>query len=200
MPDRKLPVDGVILAGGKSTRWGGQDKGLIAWQGKPLALHLAKQLEPKVQRVMINANQNIATYQTLGYPVIQDFLPDFPGPLAGIAAALGQTKQPYLLSCPCDTLSLPEELVTRLYEAIGDADVAVAHDGNRLQPLFGLWRKRCLTSLTDYLMAGDRKVVLWLTQYCHHVVVSFASESEKGWNNLNTPEDLGLLADRVKDF
>jgi molybdopterin-guanine dinucleotide biosynthesis protein A len=85
-----------VLAGGRGSRMGGVDKGLQNHLGMPLALHALLRLQPQVGDVMINANRNLAAYESLGAPVWPD-TPDYPGPLAGMLAGLEHCETPYLV-------------------------------------------------------------------------------------------------------
>ena len=81
-------VTGVVLAGGRATRMGGQDKGLINLNGQPLFEHVMSKLAPQVGSMVISANRNIEIYQSVEVNVLSDTLPDYPGPLAGILSAI----------------------------------------------------------------------------------------------------------------
>ncbi|MFP4595882.1 molybdenum cofactor guanylyltransferase, partial [Ralstonia sp.] len=81
-------ITGLILAGGRGSRMGGVDKGLQVFQGAPMAMHTLMRLSPQVGHVLINANRNLAAYESFGVPVVVDSMPDFAGPLAGILAGL----------------------------------------------------------------------------------------------------------------
>uniref|UniRef100_UPI0013A58EA9 NTP transferase domain-containing protein n=1 Tax=Aeromonas caviae TaxID=648 RepID=UPI0013A58EA9 len=78
-------VSGVILAGGRATRMGGDDKGWVPLAGTPLIQHVLTRLRPQVDEVLINANRSQARYRQLA-PVIGDAQADFQGPLAGMLA------------------------------------------------------------------------------------------------------------------
>ena len=80
----------------------------------PLAMHALFRLQPQVGEMMINANRNLAAYESMGVPVWPDALPDYPGPLAGFLAGLERCETPYLVVVPCDTPLFPEDLVERL--------------------------------------------------------------------------------------
>ncbi|WP_428633957.1 molybdenum cofactor guanylyltransferase MobA, partial [Sedimenticola sp.] len=133
-------ITAVILAGGMARRMGGQDKGLIDLDGRPLIAHVLERIQPQVAQVVINANRNLEQYAAFGYPVISDTLSDFQGPLAGFLAVMQQIDSDFIVTLPCDGPSLPDNLVERLRQAqqAADADIAVAHDGNRMQPVYAL--------------------------------------------------------------
>lgn len=178
---------------------GGEDKGLIPLGGRPLAQHALERITPQVGRVLINANRNRDAYARLGHAVFGDQLAGFQGPLAGVAAALARIDTPLLLTLPCDSPLLPADLAARLYcelESAG-ADLAVAHDGRRMHPVFALLRRERLPSLLTYLAGGDRKVELWL-DHQHSVAVDFADEAE-AFRNVNAPEERAELERLLRD-
>src|ERR1041385_8160772 len=97
-------VTAAVLAGGRATRMGGEDKGLMELEpGRPMIAYVVTALQPQAQAVMINANRNIDRYAKYADTVVMDALPDFQGPLAGIAACLKACPTPYLLTVPCDS-------------------------------------------------------------------------------------------------
>ena len=67
-------ITGLVLAGGRGSRMGGVDKGLQNFNGTPLALHAVLRLGPQVGEVLVNANRNLAAYESFGVPVWPDGL------------------------------------------------------------------------------------------------------------------------------
>ena len=188
-----MTVSVIILAGGRATRMGGVDKGLILLQNKPLIQHVISRLQPQVDEILINANREIARYETFGLKVLQDENQDFAGPLAGILLGLKHAKHELVLSVPCDSPLLPLDLVGRLYNGMAESlmDIAVVSCDGNAHPVFCLMKKSVLPSLVDFLDAGERKVSAWQKsqQYCE---VDF-SDCNEAFVNLNTPEDLASL-------
>ena len=164
-------ISAVILAGGRGSRMGGVDKGLQNFRGMPLALHALMRLQGQVGAVMVNANRNLAAYESLGAEVWPDALPDHAGPLAGFLTGLERSNSAYLLPVPCDSPLFPVDLVARLAEAMAreDADIAMVRapeagkDGMslRTQPVFCLLRRELLESLTRFTQEGGRKIDAW---------------------------------------
>ena len=186
-------VTAVILAGGQGSRMGGSDKGLVMFRGKPLVQHVIERIAPQTRKIVISANRSRERYEEFGYPVIADTLPDFPGPLAGILAALESIDSDILLAVPCDTPLLPDDLVQRLLKALtkNSADIAIPFDGERVQPAVMLMRRCVAADLRDYLISGERKVQWWLKR--HHTVQADFSGEAAAFANLNTLADLALL-------
>ncbi len=191
-------ITGVILAGGRARRMGGRDKGLLTLSGEPLARRAARLLAPQVGRLIINANRNRERYAELlaGYPdatVISDDLDGFLGPLAGMLAALEATRTDYVLTVPCDSPLLLDDYAARMHAALtADAALAVAHDGQRLQPVFALLHHSLASDLRAALEGGERKIDRWYAT--HRMAIADFSDAPELFRNVNTPEDLAELA------
>lgn len=181
-------VTGVVLAGGKASRMGGQDKGLMPLNGRPLWLHVADCLRPQVDSLVISANRNLQTYQASGLPVIADTLPGFPGPLAGILSVMRQAPGEWFLFCPCDTPFIPNTLFTRLEAKRKDAPVVWVHDGERDHPAVVLAHRSLAAQIEDYLARGERRVMVFMREAGGHSV-DF-SDMKAAFRNINTLDDL----------
>ena len=182
-------ITAVILAGGRGSRMGGKDKGLVELNGTPLIEHVLSVVSPQVCQLVISANRNIEEYQRYGYPVASDTMADYQGPLAGFASAMAAAETDYIVTIPCDSPLLPDDLIQRLVQALNheDAELAVTHDGERLQPVFALIRVSLLPSLLDFLQRGDRKIDLWYAQ--HKMAKADFSDIPETFLNVNTPAD-----------
>ncbi|HET8747043.1 MAG TPA: molybdenum cofactor guanylyltransferase MobA [Ramlibacter sp.] len=197
----KEDITGLVLAGGRGTRMGGADKGLQNFRGIPLAMHTMLRLAPQVGEMMINANRNLAAYESFGVPVWPDTMSDFPGPLAGFLTGLERCETPYLVTVPCDTPLFPPDLVARLAEALEreDAEIAMAaareEDGSvRTQPVFSLLRQELMEDLVRFTQGGGRKIDAWTGQH-RTVVVPFdrAGDDPSAFFNANTLAELHRL-------
>ncbi|NJN46445.1 MAG: NTP transferase domain-containing protein, partial [Candidatus Competibacteraceae bacterium] len=113
--DSSMTMTGVILAGGRAQRMGGQDKGLLLLAGQPMAAHVISRLRPQVGELLINANRHESAYQQLGCAGSERRNDHFLGPLAGMLAAISATANPYVLSVPCDSPLLPIDYAQRMY-------------------------------------------------------------------------------------
>lgn len=184
------PPLGLILAGGQGRRMGGRNKGWVEFQGRPLVEQVIKRLAPQVDSIVISTNTDIDRYRALGFPCLPDTRPHYPGPLAGIATAWAHYPGRTLLSAPVDAPYLPADLRERLEQALGtvDAPAAIAHDGERLQPLFALLRPALIARLEADLAGGPLAVGRWFRDI-GATVVDF-SDQPGAFVNLNTPEDL----------
>jgi len=191
-------MTGLILAGGRASRMQHRDKGLMQLDGRALIEHVIARLVPQVATVAINANRNLNDYARFGFPVWQDqgFGPDayqFQGPLAGVQTALNHCTTPYLLTVPCDSPFLPENLAHRLMSGLKEqnAQIAVAATGDpkdpRLQPVFCLMPASCLKQVQEYFQSGGRRMDGWYRNL-RVARVYFPDDAE--FKNINTLNEL----------
>ncbi|WP_217895689.1 molybdenum cofactor guanylyltransferase MobA [Oceanospirillum sanctuarii] len=190
-------ITAVVLAGGQGQRMGGMDKGWVNFQGRPMIHHVLEQISPQVQSVLINANRSLEEYQALGHQVVEDIEQGYHGPLMGMLTGLTHAKTDWVLFVPCDIPLLPKDVVEKLNEAVAknDVDVAVVHDGERLQPVISLMRRSLLPSLESWLAEGKRKIDRWYMQ--HRMVVVPFDSPEEDFMNLNTQQEVQELEQRL---
>jgi len=191
-PDQipKHEIAGVILAGGRATRMGGQDKGLLLIQGQPMVVRICEILRPQVETLYINANRNQSQYARLtGCPLVSDHIGHFAGPLAGMAAALNICTLPYLIAVPCDSPFVAPDLVKRLYLSLQQqqAEIAMAMQDGKPQPVFVMLSTHLLPSLTLFLESGGHKIINWY--YQHRVAEVDFSDRAEMFENINTPQE-----------
>jgi molybdenum cofactor guanylyltransferase len=181
-------VSGIVLAGGLGRRMGGVDKGLQALRGKPMVQWVLERLAPQVDDIVINANQNLERYRAFGRRVVADEIGGFAGPLAGLHAGLKAVQHPLAVTVPCDSPFLPADLVSRLRDAMGENDLAVAKTGAQPHPVFALVKRHCREGLEAFLAQGGRKIDAW---YASLKVVEVAFDDEAdAFRNINTREEL----------
>lgn len=197
-------ITGVVLAGGRGSRMGGADKGLQNFNGMPLALNALMRLQLQVGHCMVNANRNLAAYESFGVPVWPDSLSDYAGPLAGFLTALEHAETPWLATVPCDSPLFPLDLVPRLADALSrdNAEIAMVaareDDGQlRAQPVFCLLRTDLLESLVRFTQGGGRKIDAWTAQHST-VLVPFDAPGDdpRAFVNANTLAELQQLEQR----
>lgn len=178
-------ITGLVLAGGRGARFGHADKGLIMLDGRPMVEHVIARMRAQVGAIVISANRHLADYEAFGFPVVCDDYDEHLGPLSGIASGLRAATTDYVVTVPCDTPLVHETLVARLRWALqqNNADVAVAHDGCRLQPTFLLLKRTLLTDLTSFLNAGGRKIQDWLAR--HRAAMAHFVDCTDAFSNIN---------------
>lgn len=186
-------IPGVILAGGRATRMGGGDKGLLTLKGASVLDHVIARLRPQAAPLAINANGDPARFAHLGLPVLPDGQADHPGPLAGVLAGLDWAAElgaEAIVTVAADTPFFPEDLSARLQDAGTPLVLAATRDADgRLwrQPTFGLWPVALRDDLRAALRDGVRKIVAWTDRH-DGTLAEFPDEA--AFFNINTPEDL----------
>lgn len=191
------PTLGVILAGGLSRRMGGNDKALVSLAGRTLLEHAAERLAPQCESVILNANGDPSRFARIPIPVVPDSLPDHPGPLAGILAALewSAIHRPniaWIVSAPADTPFIPRDLVLKLHEAQQESlkPIACTASGSQIHFAVGLWPVSLQHDLRYSLVEkGTRSIREWLNRH-GHVEVPWPVNPVDPFFNINTPEDL----------
>lgn len=203
----------VLLSGGAGRRFGGMDKGLQIYRGKPLMEHVIKSLTPQVDDFVLCINRNYHRYAEYGYHIVTDTensldeegstegidIKDsiYQGPMAGVVAAARYidksvwSKQPnFIALSSCDSPNLPSDLIARLLAKIeaSKKSVAVAHDGERRQNLHCLIRVEALDSLQHFYQNDGRAMHRWF-QEIGAIDVDF-SDQPRSFKNINTPEQM----------
>jgi molybdenum cofactor guanylyltransferase len=191
---------GAILAGGLARRMGGADKARIRIGGATILERVLARLRPQCARLVLNAN-DAGRFVDTGLLVVADSVPDFPGPLAGILAALdlaaAQTPEiAWVLSAPSDCPFLPRDLVARLHRARRDSGtiIACAASSGRRHPVIALWPVELRDDLRKVLAReGSRRVGEWSARYTL-AVAEWQTVPVDPFFNVNTPDDVAEAA------
>ena len=187
----------AIIAGGRSSRMGGEEKALKAVGGKTVLDRIIARIKPQVDVLAINANGDVSRFSYTGLAVFPDRLTDIATPLAGLHASLAWARDhghDRLLAVPADTPFLPRDLVQRLEAP------AIAASGGREHFIIGLWS----TSLADDLGRAIRdgglfRVKDWVAQV-HAKPVEWPITPYDPFFNINTPQDLAEAARIAAEF
>ncbi|MGY4314226.1 molybdenum cofactor guanylyltransferase MobA [Bradyrhizobium sp. JR3.5] len=196
-------IPGVLLAGGLARRMGGGDKPMRKIAGRTILQRVIDRLAPQCSGLIVNANGDPARFAAFGLPIVADDVADYPGPLAGILAALDWTaaNRPdakWVLSAAGDCPFLPRDLVARLEQARAaeNAELAVASSGGQTHPVIGLWSVRLRNELRHALVEEDvRKIDRWTARY-PLATVEWPTGPLDPFFNANTVEDI-MEADRL---
>ena len=189
----------VILAGGRSSRMGGEDKCFLPLKGEPLLAHVMARIAPQTSAILINSNGEPAKFHGFGVPVARDRTEGFQGPLSGLLTGMIWARESHaathVLSVPCDTPFLPSDLVRRLEKAMRQtgAEIAIARDEERSHPVIGLWPVALAGRLAADLADGTRAIHRWLAQF-HVCEVPF---SARHFHNINTRAELREAGSRT---
>lgn len=201
-------VTGWLLAGGEGRRMQGQDKGLVDYQGRPLAAWVLNSLVTQCQIIRISANRNLERYTQLLREVTgasatespqavfydDTDLPPRSGPLAGLITAMRHTDTEWLMVTPCDMPHLPHDLVGRLMQQAQqtNADIVIPCTNSSTQEIrhhwvCGLIRKRVCPDTLHQFVNGERKVGHWVRSQSWSNVTFVDTNA---FANINTPETL----------
>lgn len=196
-PSGALDIPGVLLAGGLARRMGGGDKPMRTIGGRTILERVITRLKPQCAELLLNANGDPGRFAAFGLPVIADGVADFPGPLAGILAALDwvAANRPNIrlvLSAAADCPFLPRDLVARLHRALTDenAQLAVAASDGQSHPVIGLWSVALRDELRHALVVEDvRKIDRWTARY-KLATVTWPTTPLDPFFNANTMDDI----------
>jgi molybdenum cofactor guanylyltransferase len=196
-------IPGVLLAGGLARRMGGGDKPMRTIAGQTILARVIARLKPQCDGLILNANGDPARFASFGLPVVPDNIEGYPGPLAGILAALDwmavhRPEVKFVLSGAADCPFLPRDLVTRLEteRAVQDAELAVASSAGQTHPVVGLWSVHLRSELRYALVEEDiRKIDRWTARY-KLANVSWPVTPVDPFFNANTVDDIAE-ADRL---
>ncbi len=202
MPSPAQNILGVILAGGRSRRFGGSDKGFADLNGKPVLAHVIDRFRPQVPRLILNANGDIDRFKSFGLDIVTDGAHGEQGPLSGILAALDWAKQQpeaytKVATVSTDVPFLPPDLVERLEAESGAKNgnrVAIAMSAGRRHPTVALWP----LTLRDAVAGALERQALGVNALALHlnaVAVAFpmrdiTNRAIDPFFNVNTPDDL----------
>ena len=184
----QVSFSGLVLSGGRGSRMGGVDKGLVLWQGLPMAEHVCRQLTPLVAHVLVSCNRNQALYSRFAVQLVADTLSDYPGPLAGILVGLQAMHSSHLLVVPCDLPAISAELLRALQalSAQHPERPVVVRQGDRLQPLVCVI-PRSLTATIETAWAHGERSPNRLWQQLQAVELVCAADDPQ-LININSPD------------
>jgi len=185
-------ITAIILAGGKGTRMGNRNKGLLEFNGKTFIARLLDALAFQSKTQIISANDQLNEYRQYRKTVIQDISNHYSGPLAGIVSCQSAIDTALVLTVPCDSPIIPSDLSTRLLKSYNKnpaSPLCVAHDGERLQNLFMLFNASLLADMQQYFENNQHSVYGWIIRH-QYVCVDF---SDKTANFININDEASLL-------
>ena len=188
-------VIGLLLAGGEGTRMGGRDKGMVHWQGKPMAARVYDALRAVTPQVIISANRSLPDYERLAPDHVLQDPPELQhqGPLVGLLTGLRAATQQgaaAVLVCPCDTPEITPAILTALLDAwqTQPEHPVIAECDGRLHPLHGVYPVSLIAPLSAWLAADNRRVMAFATSAA---AISVACpDAGAALRNRNRPEDL----------
>ena len=185
-PTRVNDVTALLLAGGKSTRFG-SDKSRFVVGDRPMVRRVFDAVAPLVSEVLLSVRTAGSALDLPADEVVDQF--QDAGPLAGVHAGLARARTPWLLVVACDMPFLTTDAVARLLaERHGGADpiVATTSDG-RLQPLFALYPTTAAPRAASLLQSGGASMHAFLAAIDSFRTITLPDVALR---NVNTRGDL----------
>lgn len=197
-PLKPSEIGGVILAGGKSSRLGGGDKGLLSLDAQTMLAHVISRISGQVAKLAINASGDPVRFAQFGLPVIADATPTRDGPLAGVLAGITWAQtQPGLraiVTVSTDTPFIPPDLVKRLTASGAPLVCAVSHA--HVHPTVSLWPLTIAPHIGAALAGGSREMMAFVVDHGARLAIvpqtTVNGRSIDPMFNVNTPEELDL--------
>ena len=198
-PDHIFGVTGVILAGGRSRRFGA-NKALTTIGNTTLIERLIHTVQPVFSQLLIVTNQP-DDYKFLGLPMIEDRIKGF-GPLGGIYSALETINDDYAFVVACDMPDLNASLIRLLVNLRKHFDVVVPRIDTWLEPLHAVYSKQCLDPIKILIDRGVRQVFQFFDQvkvrYVDLWEMQEVDPDHCAFYNINTRKDLDEFLKKLK--
>ena len=198
MKDHKIL--GVILAGGKSSRFG-SNKSLSNLKNFKLIEHVIQKLNKKFDEILIVSNDSKLIIENKKINIIKDCIEGYLGPLAGVLSAIkyanNSKKYQWIMTFPCDTPFFDEIIIDQMIEKTTNSKekIIFIKDKKQRHNIFGTWSTSLEKILEEDLANSYRKVDLWADKIgCSFIEKDLKNENE--FLNINTKEDL-LFAEKL---
>jgi molybdenum cofactor guanylyltransferase len=189
-------VLGLILAGGKAERFGGGDKCLQPYLGRPLLSHIQERLKIQTDAQALSANGDPNRFAKFSIPVLADRAAfQDAGPIGGLLSGLSYAQAngfEYVLAVPGDAPLFPTNLCRDLFYVLGTHDCARAESSDNPHPVFALWRTACVDEIEK--AATNRTRALWRVQKGLSTVgLVYNDEPYDPFLDADTPDELAAL-------
>jgi molybdopterin-guanine dinucleotide biosynthesis protein A len=197
-----VKVTGVIQAGGRSTRMGGEPKALLELGGKRIIERVVGAVGAVLDDLLVVTNTP-ERYAFLGLPMVADAFPDG-GALGGIYSGLSAAGGDAAFTVACDMPFLHPAIVRMVVERAGEGDVVIPRTGEQLQTMHALYAKSCLGPMETRLRAGRLKIVGFFPDVrvieLHPAPMARHRAPEIAFMNVNTPEELARARTLVAEL
>ena len=185
---------GVVLAGGKSQRFG-QDKSQVKLKNKILINYILSEIIDVFQETLIIANDSIDYMQSDKISITKDFKSNL-GPLGGVLTGMKWIKEnnknyKWISTFPSDTPFFTKKELNYFYENIKENNSKLFFIKNKdtRHNIFGLWSLDLIDQLEEDLSKGERKVEVWANSIGVSTV-NIEYKKPDPFFNINTKEDL----------
>ena len=187
-----MRITGVIQAGGRSTRMGGEPKALIDLGGRRIVERVLAAIAPVVDDVLMVTNTP-DRYAFLGLPMVGDVFAEG-GSLGGIYSGLAAARAEAVFNVACDMPFLRADVARLVLAHAGDADVVIPRVGEQLETMHAVYGKACLPHMEERLRAGRLKIVGFFDRVrvleVPEAEVRRLADPDVVFMNVNTPDEL----------
>ena len=187
---------GVILAGGKSSRFG-SNKSLSNLSNSKLIEHVINKINKYFSEILIVSNDSKLKLDDPNIKIIKDCKEGHLGPLVGVLSAMKYANQKkkysWVITFPCDTPFFEEIIVEMMIQktASKTEKIFLIKEKKQRHNIFGIWSTSLEKILEQDLNNNFRKVELWADKIgCSYIEKDIKKENE--FLNINTKEDLEL--------
>ena len=184
-------VTGVILLGGKSSRYG-SNKAFVEIEGVRLVERVARVMKSIFVRVLLSTNTP-EEYAYLQLPMVEDLVKGF-GPMGGIYTGLMTMSDEAGFFVACDMPFLNERLIRHMLDVRGDFDVVVPRMDWMLEPLHALYTKQCLPTIREAIGRDEHQILKCFPElrlrYVDEEELRLWDPELRSFFNINKPEDL----------
>ena len=194
---------GVVLAGGKSQRFG-QDKSQVKLQNKLLIDYILEEIVDEFKEVLIIANEQIKFMQSQNISVTKDFKSGV-GPLGGVLTAMKWIKEnnkhyKWISTFPSDTPFFTKKELKYFYKKIdmNKSKLFFIKSKDTRHNIFGLWSVSLIEKLEADIMKGERKVEIWADSIGVKTV-NIDYKKPDPFFNINTKEDLEKAVKEIQN-
>ena len=192
-----MRITGVVQAGGRSTRMGGEPKALIELGGRRIVERVVAAIAPVVDDVLVVTNTP-ELYAFLGVPMVGDVFPDG-GSLGGIYSGLKAATGQAAFTVACDMPFLRTDVARLVVARAGGADVVIPRTGEQLETMHALYAKACLPHIEARLHAGRLKIVGFFEDVrvleIPEADIRALADPDVVFMNVNTPDELARARD-----
>ena len=185
---------GVVLAGGKSQRFG-EDKSQVKLHGKILIDYILSEIIDQFEEILIVTNNEIKFKFSKKISITKDLIEGI-GPLGGILTAMKWIKKnnknyKWISTFPSDTPFFTKNELQIFYKKIDIQKSKLFFIKNKKMRhnIFGLWSMDLMEKLDNDLKKGERKVEVW-ADTAGVEIINFEYEKKDPFFNINTKEDL----------
>jgi len=182
-----MKTSGIILAGGLSSRMG-EDKGIIQLDKYKMIEKIIHLIDPFCDELIISANNS--NYDKFGLKVVNDKT-DRIGPMGGIISCMREENSNSYLVMSCDTPNISNFTIAQLFDNLGDFDVVVYKQNNKIEPLISLFSKSAVEKMEEEVKNKNFKLQDVITKLNYNTILLEDNEkTRREFLNINAKEDL----------